>query len=160
MRTTISILGCGWLGTALGKKLLSKRYIVYGSTTSTDKYNMEITGIQPYYIKIGESSMEIDYANFFNTDILIIALPPQRIENIEEIFPPQIEQIIQYILKLKIPKVLFISSTSVYESTNVVHEGEEGNPEKQTGKALLTVEKSSAWHKNNDSAFCRFNWCQ
>lgn len=158
MRNTVSILGCGWFGTALGKNLLSKRYIVKGSTTTTEKYNeLELTGIQPYYIKIGSDSIEIDYASFFNTDILVIAVPPQRIENIEEIFPLQMEHIIQYIQKLKIQKVLFISSTSVYESVNkIVREGDEGIPEKQSGKALLKAENRLLNLKNVKTTVVRF----
>ena len=143
MKTTISILGCGWLGTALGKRLLSKRYIVKGSTRSYDEYNkLETTGIQPYYLKIEPDSIEVDYASFFNTDVLIISIPPKRVENIEEIFPKQIEQVVQYINKLKIPHVIFISSTSVYENRNVtVKESDVGNPEKPSGRALLAAEK-------------------
>lgn len=143
MKTTISILGCGWLGTALGKRLLSKRYIVKGSTTSNDNYTkLETTGIQPYYLNITADSMDIDYGNFFNTDILIIALPPKRVQNVEEIFPKQIKQVVDYIEKLKIPKVIFISSTSVYECKNQpVVEAETGNPEKPSGKALLQAEQ-------------------
>lgn len=143
MRTTISILGCGWLGTALGKRLLSRRYVVKGSTTSNENYNkLETTGIQPYYLNITADSMDIDYTNFFNTDILIIAIPPKRVQNVEEIFPKQIKQIVDYIEKLKIPKVIFISSTSVYECRNQpVKEDETGNPEKPSGKALLKAEK-------------------
>jgi len=143
MRTNISILGCGWLGTALGKRLLSKRYIVKGSTTSNEQYNkLETTGIQPYYLNITADSMDIDYANFFNTDILVIAIPPKRIPNIDEIFPKQIKQIVDYIEKLKIPKVIFISSTSVYECKNKpVQEEEPGNPDKPVGRALLKAEK-------------------
>ncbi|MBN2637195.1 MAG: sugar nucleotide-binding protein [Prolixibacteraceae bacterium] len=143
MRTQISILGCGWLGTTLGKRLLTKRYIVKGSTTSNNNYNLlETTGIQPYYLNVTANSMDIDYANFFNTDILIISLPPKRIQNVEEVFTGQIKQIINYIKELKIPKVIFISSTSVYESANKpVKEDEVGNPEKLSGKALLKAEE-------------------
>lgn len=143
MKKTVSILGCGWLGTALGKKLLSKKFIVKGSTISTNRYNeLETTGIQPYYVKVNPDSIEIDYANYFNTDVLIIALPPKRHEDVVDVFPKQIIQVIEYIQKLKIEKVIFISSTSVFESVNRrVNEGDEGNPEKPSGKALLNAEK-------------------
>jgi nucleoside-diphosphate-sugar epimerase len=143
MRKTVSILGCGWLGTVLGKKLLSKGYVVKGSTITSEKINeLETTGIQPYYVKVGTDSIEMDYAAFFNTDVLIVSIPPQRIANIEEIFPLQINQVIQYIRILQIPKVILISSTSVYENSNsTVREGDEGNPAKPAGRALLTAEK-------------------
>ena len=143
MAKTISILGCGWLGTALGKNLMWKGYTVKGSVASAASYNaLETTGIGTFHIKVEPESMTVDYSSFFNADVLVISIPPKRIENIEEIFSKQISQIVQYIQKQKIKKVLFISSTSVYESTNrKVKEGDEGNPEKPSGKALLKAEK-------------------
>jgi nucleoside-diphosphate-sugar epimerase len=143
MRTTISILGCGWLGTALGKSLLQKGYIVKGSTGTNKRYNeLEFTGIQPFYIRIEPDSIDIDYFSFFNTDVLIISIPPQRVENITEIFPGQIKKVIELVREMKIPKVLFVSSTSVYEAANkIVREGDEGQPEKPAGSAVFQAEK-------------------
>lgn len=143
MRTTISILGCGWLGTELGKNLLQKGYIVKGSTGTNDRLNeLEFTGIQPFYIRIEPDFIDIDYFSFFNTDVLVIAIPPKRVDNITDIFPGQIKKIIELIRQMKIAKVLFVSSTSVYEPTNrEVREGEEGNPEKLSGRAILNAEK-------------------
>lgn len=143
MRTTISILGCGWLGTALGKNLLQKGYIVKGSTATNNRYNeLEFTGIQPFYIRIEPDLIDIDYFSFFNTDVLVIAIPPRRVENITEIFPGQIKKITEFIRQMKIPNVLFISSTSVYESANKeAREGDEGEPEKASGRAILLAEK-------------------
>lgn len=142
MKTTISILGCGWLGSSLGYKLLSNDYIVKGSTKSYDAHiRLEMSGIQPYFMTVTKDFLEVDYANFFNTDVLIIALPPARVEDIEDVFPQQIQQIINYITSLKIKKVIFISSTSVYENSNtIVREGDEGHTDKDSGRALLKAE--------------------
>lgn len=142
MFKTISILGCGWLGTALGKRFLTKGLAVKGSSASADSYNrLEITGIQTYHIKIEPDAVVIDYKNFFNTDVLIISLPP-RGENVIENFPKQINQIIQLIGETKIERVLFVSSISVYQPWNgVVREGDEGSSKKPNGKALIQAEK-------------------
>ena len=142
MVKTVSILGCGWLGAALGKRFLTKGVAVKGSVASTDSYNrLETTGIQTYHIRIDSDGVAIDYKNFFNTDVLIIALPP-RGENVIENFPQQINQIVQLIVETKIARVLFISSTSVYQPWNgVVREGDEGYPSKPAGKALIKAEK-------------------
>jgi nucleoside-diphosphate-sugar epimerase len=142
MVKTVSILGCGWLGTALGKKFLTKGVAVKGSAASADSYNLlEMTGVQTYHIKVNPDEVVVDYKNFFNTDVLIIALPP-RGENVLENFPKQIGQIVQLIGETKIEKVLFVSSTSVYQSWNgVVREGDEGYPSKINGRALLKAEK-------------------
>lgn len=143
MRTTISILGCGWLGTELGKNLLQKGYIVKGSTSTNDRLNeLEFTGIQPFYIRIEPDYIDIDYFSFFNTDVLVIAIPPKRVENITDIFPGQVKKIIELIRQMNIPKVLFVSSTSVYEPGNrEVREGDKSKPEKPSGRAILEAEK-------------------
>lgn len=142
MRKKISILGCGWLGTALGAHLSNQGWVVKGSSASQDGLNrLETTGIDTYYIKVGPDSVEVDYMNFFNTDVLIISLPPQRKDNIREIYPLQIDQIISYIRNLNIPKVVFISSTSVYRNNNdTVREDDAGLPDKPVGYALLEAE--------------------
>jgi nucleoside-diphosphate-sugar epimerase len=142
MAKTISILGCGWLGTALGRKLMSQGYVVKGSAATSESYNrLEFTGIQTYHIRIEPDRMIIDYNSFFNTDVLICSIPPRRTENIVEEFPKQVKQIAREVQKMNISKVIFISSTSVYESKNcLVFEGQEGNPEKASGRALLKAE--------------------
>ncbi|MCG6186864.1 Rossmann-fold NAD(P)-binding domain-containing protein [Maribellus maritimus] len=139
----VSILGCGWLGTALGRRLMSKGYVVKGSAATSESYTkLEFTGIQTYHIRVEPDSLTVDYNSFFNTDVLICCIPPRRNENVADIFPRQIAQIAQQVQKMEISKVIFISSTSVYESGNkVVREGEEGNPEKASGQALLKAEE-------------------
>ncbi len=142
MGKKISILGCGWLGTALGLYLSARGWGVRGSTASQKGFiHLETMGIDTYYIKVEPDSLEVDYMNFFNTDVLVISLPPQRTENILEVFPRQIDQVIEYIRKLNIPKVIFISSISVYKNANqTVREGDEGFPDKPVGYALLEAE--------------------
>ncbi|WP_297089552.1 NAD(P)H-binding protein [uncultured Draconibacterium sp.] len=143
MRKTISILGCGWLGTALGKSLLRQGWKVKGSTTTTQSYNkLELSGISTFYVKVKARSLEVDYNSFFNTDVLVVAFPPTRTRCVEDSFPPKIEQLIAKIKEVGVKKVLFVSSTSVYESVNAeVVEGQEGSPEKTSGKALLAAEQ-------------------
>jgi nucleoside-diphosphate-sugar epimerase len=59
--------------------------------------------------------------------------------------------------ELVIKKVLFISSTSVYESQNKeLREGEEGNPEKASGRALLAAEKLFTESDKFETTILRF----
>jgi nucleoside-diphosphate-sugar epimerase len=143
MVKTVSILGCGWLGTALGRRLMTKGYTVKGSAATTESYNkLELTGIQVFHVRVEPDSVTLDYNSFFNTDVLICCFPPARNENVAGDYPKQIEQVAQQIQNMKISKVIFISSTSVYEpKNNIVREGDEGNPEKLSGQALLKAEK-------------------
>ena len=139
---TVSILGCGWLGLPLGKHLRNRRFSVKGSVTSPEKFGLlRTSGIVPYRIVLNDAGLEIDDPSFFETDVLIISIPPLRIDGIERIFPTQIAQLIPIILKSGIRKVIFISSTSVYpENLKAVTENEVLSPDKESGKACLAAE--------------------
>jgi hypothetical protein len=138
----ISILGCGWLGVPLGKYLANKGHLVSGSVTSKDGFHvLETNGIKPFRIILTEHSVEADNYAFFDADVLIVSVPPRRIEAIEKVYPAQIEQIVPLIKSHQIKKVIFISSTSVYpENKNVATESSSLEPNKASGKALISAE--------------------
>lgn len=140
--STISILGCGWLGLPLAQHLIRKGYKVKGSTATAG--NLELlqqAGIAPYLIRIADDAIDGNLpALVQETDVLIINFPPGRIPNIEEIHPRQMDQIIRKVSAQQ--KVIFISSTSVYQNTNsIVTEEVELHPEKASGIALLRAEQ-------------------
>ena len=139
---TVSILGCGWLGLPLGKHLRNRRFSVKGSVTNPEKFgSLRKSGVQPYRIVLNDSEIELDDPTFFETDVLIISIPPRRIDGIERIFPTQIAQLIPVILKAGIKKVIFISSTSVYpENLQTASENDVLSPDKASGKALFAAE--------------------
>ncbi len=142
MKRTVSILGCGWLGVQLGKNLLSEGYNVYGSTTTPSRiFELAEAEIKPVFINIEPGIVSMGSEAFFDTDALVISLPPVRSSNVETYYPGQIAEVITLAKHYRIPAVLFISSTSVYEAANKeVREGEEGEPEKPSGRALLKAE--------------------
>ncbi|MFW6371556.1 MAG: SDR family NAD(P)-dependent oxidoreductase [Bacteroidota bacterium] len=142
MKKTVSILGCGWLGIQLGKNLLSEGYNVYGSTTTPSRiFELAEAEIKPVFINIEPGIVSMGSEAFFDTDALVISLPPGRSSNVETYYPGQIAEIIRLLNNYHISRVLFISSTSVYGAVNKeVREGEEGEPEKPSGRALLKAE--------------------
>jgi len=139
---TVSILGCGWLGLPLGKYLRNHRFSVKGSVTTPEKFGLlRTSGVVPYRIVLNDSEIEVDDPAFFETDVLIISIPPRRIDGIERVFPAQIAQLIPVILKAGIQKVIFISSTSVYpENLQTASENDALSPDKASGKALVAAE--------------------
>ncbi len=139
---TVSILGCGWLGTALGKNLAGKGFSVKGSVTSPEKFSSLFSaGITPYRLLLSPEELVVEEPDFFETDVLIISVPPRRITGIEEVFPDQIRQLIPYIVMFGIENVLFISSTSVYPEKNQhAAESDQFSPDKESGIALLLAE--------------------
>jgi hypothetical protein len=109
MKPTISILGCGWLGLPLAKELISKSFSVKGSSTSESKINtLEASGIDAFLIDIGKRNY--DSSEFLNSDILIIDIPPQAVDDYVHLT--------KKIEASKISYLIFISSTSVYPMIN------------------------------------------
>ncbi|WP_062053821.1 NAD(P)-dependent oxidoreductase [Aquimarina longa] len=137
----ISILGCGWLGLPLAIDRIGKGDTIKGSTTTEGKLErLKAEGIIPSLFTLGTATKEtyIDFVS--DSEIMVINFPPKRIPNIIDIYQEQLQSILPYIPKTQ--KVIFISSTSVYQNTNdEVNETLEITPEKESGKAVAAVEQ-------------------
>lgn len=137
---TISILGCGWFGMALAKKLIGLNYIVKGSTTSQEKLAiLQAENIQPFLINFTAEAIIADPA-FFEADTLFICIPPKR-NSIELLDYPQKIDSILAAAKDKSKHVVLISSTSVYADENkTVNESSETHPDTDSGRVVLAAE--------------------
>ena len=155
----ISILGCGWLGMPLAKSLLEKGFSIKGSTTSFEKISaLESNGIQPFQIELSETEIKGEINSFLkNSEILIIDIPPKLRSVSSENFVKKIQNLIPFIEKAKIEKVIFISSTSVYSDDNaVVTETTKPNPDTESGKQLLATETLLQSNENFKTTVVRF----
>jgi len=137
---TVSILGCGWFGLALAKKLVDLNYTVKGSTTTPEKLGiLKENRIQPYLINFTADQVSADPA-FFDTDVLFICIPPKRNSTELNAYPKKIKLILDA-AKNKSKHVVLISSTSVYDDENkIVDENTEANPGTDSGKVILEAE--------------------
>ncbi|MBB4800975.1 nucleoside-diphosphate-sugar epimerase [Flavobacterium nitrogenifigens] len=160
----ISILGCGWLGFPLAKKLIKKGYSVKGSTTSENKLSiLENVGINPFLVILSEveGSSENIVEFLAESEILIIDIPP-KLRTVDpnsekKIFVEKIKNLIPFIEKSTVKKVLFVSSTSVYGDDNdFVSEETITNPETESGKQLLLAEALLQNNKNFETTILRF----
>lgn len=144
MNLTISILGCGWLGLPLGKHLAEKGFIVKGSVVSEAMFPaLEQAGITPCLLRLSPELTGTNIESFFSCEVLIVSFPPERRADIEEYHQAQIQYLIEHIIKYKIRKVLFVSSTSVYPDVNrEVYEHEKLIPAKGSGRALKLAEET------------------
>ncbi|MCF6131572.1 SDR family oxidoreductase [Flavobacterium wongokense] len=140
----ISILGCGWLGLPLAKSLIGKGFSVKGSTTSADKIAvLKDVGIEAFQIEVSESRITGGMDSFLkNSEILIIDIPPKLKNVSSENFVKKIQNLIPFIEKSTIRKVVFISSTSVYGDDNSdITEATKPQPDTESGKQLLEAER-------------------
>jgi len=161
--TQISILGCGWLGLPLAKKLIEKGNSVNGSTTSQNKLSiLENSRINPFLVTLESESISESINSFLQkSEILIIDIPPKLRGNngdsSRKIFVEKIENLIPFIEKSTIKKVLFVSSTSVYGDENeIITEETFPNPETESGKQLLLAEAFLQKNQNFETTILRF----
>lgn len=169
----ISILGCGWLGLPLAKALIKKGNSVKGSTTSENKLSiLKNAGINAFIVilseaketVLSESISENISAFLAESEILIIDIPPKlrAVQNlstsIEEMtFVKKIKNLIPFIERSAIKKVLFVSSTSVYGDDNgFISEETIPNPETESGKQLLLAENLLQNNPNFETTILRF----
>ena len=114
----IAVIGCGWLGLPLAKKLVSKNFRVRGSTTSKQKISvLRNEKIEPFLIDLNKN-LDEDVLNLFlnKIDILIINIPPKIRKEKNANYFNKIQKIIKNDYYKNIGNVIFISSTSVYGS--------------------------------------------
>lgn len=162
----ISILGCGWLGLPLAKKLIEKGHLVNGSTTSENKLSiLENIGINPFLLALESESVSESINDFLdNSEILIIDIPPKlrgsnadSSDSYKKIFVEKIENLIPFVEKSTVKNVLFVSSTSVYGDENgIITEDTNANPETESGKQLLLAEALLQKNQNFETTILRF----
>lgn len=157
----ISILGCGWLGLPLAKKLLQQDHKVKGSTTSSEKISgMAAEGIDPFLISISPEGVEGDIENFLaDIELLFINIPPGLRRNPEIDFTGGIERLVGEIERSGVKKVLFVSSTTVYKDTAnfpTYTESDAPNGTSEAAKQLIAVEKMLMENTSFEACILRF----
>jgi nucleoside-diphosphate-sugar epimerase len=125
---TVSIIGCGWLGFPLAKRLILEGHSVNGSTTRLERFvDFESVGIKPFLLKAINGTWEgEDLSTLLACDVLIISIPPGVRKNPDSLHAKEIQSLMQIIHEGRYPikKIVFTSTTSVYQSTNsIVDEG-------------------------------------
>jgi nucleoside-diphosphate-sugar epimerase len=119
VQKTITILGCGWLGLPLAVKLTGSGWKVKGSTTNPDKLNtLAENNIDPYLVQLKQ--LDITDPAFFDSDVLLINIPPALRKQTEQEYIAQMMALVQAVVKSPVRHVVFISSTAVYPELNKV----------------------------------------
>lgn len=137
----VSILGAGWLGLPLGAALASEGHEVKGSTTSEEKMDaITEKGLTPYLINLDQEKELPE--DFFQTDLLIITLPPGRRDpNVLDNYHNRIRKVIQAIQNSPVQYLIYTSSTGVYgEQEEVVTEKTAVAPNSLSREAVYQAE--------------------
>ncbi|MGR5061607.1 SDR family oxidoreductase [Photobacterium sp. DNB22_13_2] len=144
----ISICGCGWLGLPLAKHFVQLGIETWGSKKDAGKAeSLAESGIQGIALSLPQSLDEPTILSpqikqFFNTDLLVINVPPGRNEGAADELIVKIKRLSETAKALGCHKVLFISTTAVYGACEgVVEETAESCPDTLSGKAHLEIEQ-------------------
>ena len=152
----VGILGCGWYGIALAKRLIDQGIVVKGSTTSSGKLDiLRAAGILPFLIRIDGTEADKTEPEFFNCDQLIVAnnVKMDHLDN----YLSKVRKTIRLIQNGSVDRVIFISSISVYGDHNQeVDENTLPKPGKGSGISLLEGEKLLLAQENLNCTILRF----
>lgn len=127
----------------LASSLVLNGFVVKGSTTSNDKLEkLKLEGVIPYLIELNK--LENNISKFLNSEVLIISVPSKNIDDFKKL--------IRHIENSNVKKVLFVSSTSVYDNSNQIV-----TEETPTNNSLLNnIEKLFTENKKIKSTIIRF----
>lgn len=142
--SNISIIGCGWLGFPLAERLIQSGFSVKGSTTSEDKISLLAkAGIDPFLINLSDSLEGENLNAFFQSDILVINVPPgRRRTDVATAHPLEIKRLLDATQNGSIQKIIFCSSTGVYANNEkIATEDDAPQPSRSSGRALVEIEK-------------------
>lgn len=119
---TISIMGCGWLGMPLATQLAQHGYVVKGSTTTPEKVEVMLENdIQPYLLDLGSEQLDTDaLEDFLESDVLVLNIPPHLRSDGGAAYISQMHLLLKAMIQSPVSRVLFVSSTSVYQDLNRV----------------------------------------
>jgi nucleoside-diphosphate-sugar epimerase len=136
----VSILGCGWLGSALGKYLAEKGHDVRGSVTKPEKLDvLNSAGITGFLIKLSEQETFDEGSEFWNSDVLIIASNVNLQANTG--YLNALSRVAKIIALKKTNRVIVVSSTSIYgDPNNIVDERSVPCPKTPSAARLLEIE--------------------
>jgi nucleoside-diphosphate-sugar epimerase len=117
-KLTVTIIGCGWLGLALGEQLAKEGYYVNGSTRSRANFGaLEAKGIQPFTYNL-ESDLVLPVEIATTTSVLLITAPPIHRDS-TLVYGKCLAQLINQFPNTT--RILFTSSTGVYPKTAGVY---------------------------------------
>ncbi|WP_245823779.1 SDR family oxidoreductase [Photobacterium proteolyticum] len=147
----VSICGCGWLGLPLAKHLVQIGYETYGSSRDRNRISqLAAAGIHGVELSLPIENPQAEscdgrqgqYADFFNTDVLVINVPPGRGEDADAAFVAKIKSLSAAAQAYGCKRIVFISTTSVYGSVaGEITESTAPVPDTASGKAHRLLEQ-------------------
>ncbi|MGB0895127.1 MAG: SDR family NAD(P)-dependent oxidoreductase [Parashewanella sp.] len=143
---SITIIGCGWFGLPLGQYLSQKQYQVFGSKRAQDDADQlsqyGINGFQFDLSSVGDGelmSTRKRIHKYIDTQLLVVNIPPNRRQHNNYLL--QLADLIKIINIEHYEKVIFISSSGVYEDVPKRVKEQDASPHSESSDILLKAEQ-------------------
>ncbi len=134
---SVLIVGCGWVGTKLAKKLIDQNIKVYGTTRSDEKAEkLNQLNIHPILFDLDEPNVE--ETELPSVDAVIISVSPGRGPDRSN-YPKHIS-ILGKLLGSTNQHVVMYSSTSAYSGCKGLVNEFDKNPDAESENTLLAAE--------------------
>ncbi|MGD2108900.1 MAG: SDR family oxidoreductase [Phycisphaerae bacterium] len=140
----ILIIGCGYVGSALGQTLIQLGHEVVGTTTTPSRLDeLENLGITPMQLDLTDADRLRDALREQDTVYLTIA-PRQRGMNYRDVYLAAARRLVDAIRETSVRRIIYTGSTRVYGQTDGtwVDETSPTNPSDENGEVLLQTEQT------------------
>lgn len=133
----IAIIGLGWLGLPLYRRLATQGWSLAGSVTQADKcLQLQADGVEAICWQADRSAAP--WPRELKAGTLILNVPPSRNDD----YAGLIASMCQQAAAAGIRQVLYVSSTAVYGGEGIKTEDEAPAPHERRGQVMLAAERA------------------
>lgn len=152
----VGIIGCGWLGSALAKKLqLNNNHVIVTTTTIAKQPKLTQLGLQNELLTLPDDKEKLCAFNVFKQQQLVICIPPQ-LKHGKKNYIESIKALVKAANCGNIQQLILISTTAVYRGLGgKINEGSQLNLSDNKVQILALAEQALNNFKG-ESAIIRF----
>lgn len=153
MKHKICVIGCGWLGFSLATSLVKKGHLVKGSTRSSEKITtLNSNTIKGFLVQLSSEGIIGDIENCLEgCDTLVLNIPPGLRKNPETNYVKQMQHLIPFVERSSVKAIVFVSSTSVYDDSELCPIINESSQTSTTSNVALQLLSTEALFMNNSN---------
>jgi nucleoside-diphosphate-sugar epimerase len=140
----VLIVGCGYVGSALGADLVRRGHEVFGlSRTMKNENELRKAGVQAVGADITKLDSLLSITGSWDWIVNCVSSSRGSLEDYRTVYLEGTRNLLQWLSKSSPRKFVYTSTTSVYAQTDasVVTESSETKPESETGRILLETER-------------------
>lgn len=143
MTQRVAIIGCGYVGSALGEALVSAGHDVIGTTTSNDRADrIGAKGIQPAIVHVAD--VDRLHEILADRDIVFLTVAPKSTTvDYRDVYLQAAKNLIKAARGTPVTRIIYTSSTRVYRQDrgHWVDETSPAKPNDERGEILVASER-------------------